>query len=138
MKLSTNTRYAVRILFELTDAGRPLSISALSKKTGLSFRAVENVHAVLKRNGVTKGTVGAGGGITLRKSLAEISLGQLVSWFDSGVEFAVCCGEKGNDCPQQDNCMTRAAWLGVSDKIQSALDQVWLADVKRRFTDPEG
>ena len=137
MKLSTDTRYAVRILFELTDATRPMSISALSRKTGMTFRAVENVHTVLRQQGVTEASVGAKGGIVLIRPISEISLGQLIAWFDDGVEFSVCCGDKGNECPQQNDCMTRSTWRAVSDRVQDTLNEVWLADVRRRFTEPD-
>ena len=47
MKLSPNTRYAVRLLFELDAMRLPVSISALSQRTGITLRRVENVHTVL-------------------------------------------------------------------------------------------
>lgn len=131
MKLSPGTRYAVRLLFELDGAGRPLPIASLADKTGLSFRVVENVHAVLKRNGITGAVIGAKGGVVLQVPLTEISLGRVVSMFEDGVEFAVCCGEKAYDCPQQNDCATRNVWRRVSERIQRALDAVPLADIIR-------
>lgn len=134
MKLAPNTRYAVRLLFELDAAGVPLSISVLSRKTGLTPRVVENIHAILKRQGATVARVGAGGGIALKKPLEEISLGELVDWFEDGVEFRVCCGEKANECPQQDACETRLCWSGVSGRIRGMLHTVRLADIVRPKT----
>lgn len=130
MKLSTNTRYAIRILFELHDAARPLSISILSQKTGIAPRTVENVHALLKQHGITESSVGAKGGITLSRPLEAISLGRIMVWFDDGVEFAVCCGDKGNECPQQSSCNTRSAWRKVSARVQTGLDAISLSDIR--------
>lgn len=135
MKLSANTRYAVRILFELHEAAAPLSINTLSQKTGIALRTIENVHTVLKQYGVTEASVGAKGGIAMRRPLEAISLGQVVAWFDEGVEFAVCCGDKGNECPQQDECRTRAAWRKVSGRVQRELDKILLSDILRDFSD---
>lgn len=132
MKLSTNTRYAVRLLSELGASPVPLSLSTLSRITGMSMRALENVQAVLKQQGVTDGAVGAKGGISLKRSLSEISLGQLIAWFDDGVEFTVCCGEKANECPQQDSCANRAAWRGVSQRVQTTLNDISLDEIFRQ------
>ena len=133
MKLSPNTRYAVRLLFELDAMRLPVSTAALSLKTGIALRAIENVHTVLKQHGVTDAAVGPKGGITLQRPLADISLGELVDWFDEGVEFAVCCGEKANDCPQQDLCLTRSVWRGISEEVRKSLDAFSLAEILRRY-----
>ena len=133
MKLSPNTRYAVRLLFELSAMRLPVSIAALSMKTGIALRTVENVHTVLKQHGVTDASVGPKGGIVLQRPLAEISLGQLVEWFDDGVEFAVCCGEKANECPQQGVCETQAVWRGISGEVQKSLNMFSLADILRQY-----
>lgn len=133
MKLSTNTRYAVRILFELHGFTEPVSTAYLAEKTGLSLRAVENIQAVLKRNRITSGTVGARGGILLLKPLTDISLGDLVTLFDGGVEFAVCCGDKSNDCPNLGGCEIQAVWRTVSDALQKQLNAVSLDSVLRQY-----
>ena len=133
MKLSPNTRYAVRLLFELSAMRLPVSIAALSMKTGIALRTVENVHTVLKHHGVTDASVGPKGGISLQRPLEEISLGQLIEWFDDGVEFAVCCGEKANECPQQNFCETRTVWRGISGEVQKALNLLSMADILRQY-----
>jgi Rrf2 family iron-sulfur cluster assembly transcriptional regulator len=126
MKLSPNTRYAVRILFELGGSGGPVSLGALSESTGIRLRTVENVHAVLRRHQLTAATVGAGGGVQLLVPLERISLGLLVRLFEQGIEFAVCCGDKANDCPNQNSCEIRSAWRDISDRTLGLLDAVFL------------
>lgn len=133
MKLSPNTRYAIRILFELADASEPMSSAWLAEKTGLSLRVVETVQPVLKQQGITSGTVGAKGGVQLLRGLDKISLGEMIRLFDNGIEFAVCCGEKSNDCPNQDFCETRSVWRSVSALIQKELDAVSLETILRQY-----
>jgi Rrf2 family iron-sulfur cluster assembly transcriptional regulator len=118
MKLSAQTRYAVRILFELAAAATPLSIGDVAEKTGISPRAVEIICTRLRHDGISTGIVGPGGGIRLEVPLKDISLGQLVELFEGGVEFAVCCGDKAKDCPNQQHCENRAVWRKLSTKIQ--------------------
>lgn len=129
MKLSPKVRYAVRILFELAQVVKPESTASLAEKTGMTIRTVENIHAVLRHEGITEGTVGAKGGITLVTPLSDISLGRLVDLFDDGVAIAVCCGEKSNECPNQDTCETRAVWRKISARIQAELDAISLESI---------
>ncbi len=133
MKLSTKTRYAIRILFELVEASKPISIANLSEKTGITLRTVENINAILRQNDITSSVMGAGGGILLQKKLKDISLGQMVTFFDEGVEFAVCCGDKANDCPNQKTCKTRAVWYEISAKIQNELDAISLETILLQY-----
>ena len=124
MKLATKTRYAVRILFELAATSTPLSIGDVSEKTGISPRTVEHICARLRYDGISTGIVGSGGGILLEVPLEDISLGRLVDLFEGGVEFGVCCGDKANDCPNQDSCENRSVWRKLSAKIQAELDAI--------------
>ena len=133
MKFSPNTRYAIRVLFELGGMTGPVSTAWLAEKTGMSLRTVENIHAVLRRGGITAGTVGAKGGIRLLAPLDRISLGNLVTLFDDGVEFAVCCGEKSNECPNQGTCEIRSVWNAVSDTVQHQLDAISLESILRQY-----
>ncbi|SHN56980.1 RrF2 family transcriptional regulator [Desulfovibrio litoralis] len=129
MKLSTKTRYAVRVLFELAQANKALPMGTISQNTGISLRTIEQIIVVLNANNMTKGIIGPGGGIVLEKKIEEISLGDLVYLFEDGIEFVVCCGDKSNDCPNQHTCKTRFMWKKISQKIQDQLNTVSLVDV---------
>lgn len=135
MKLPANVRYAVRILLELDGATEPVATAWLAEKLGLSLRAVENIHGVLREHGITSGTVGARGGINLLVPLAGVSLGRLIALFDDPIEFTVCCGEKANDCPNIDVCTSRAAWSALSKKLQKELDNITLNSIRQQYPD---
>ncbi|ARQ45867.1 RrF2 family transcriptional regulator [Oxalobacter formigenes] len=133
MKLSTHTRYAIRILFELHLARGPISIAALSELTNIGLKTVENIHAVLRQNDITASIIGAHGGIRLNKPLSAISLGKMIELFDEGVRFVVCFGEKSNDCPRQNVCETRSVWKTISGQIQKELDTVSLEAILDQY-----
>ena len=133
MKLSTHTRYAIRILFELHLARGPISIAALSVLTNIGLKTVENIHAVLRQNDITASIIGAHGGIRLNKPLSAISLGKMIELFDEGVRFVVCFGEKSNDCPRQNVCETRSVWKTISGQIQKELDTVSLEAILDQY-----
>lgn len=133
MRFSPNIRYAIRVLFELSGLSEPVSTAWLAEKMGMTVRTVENIHAVLRRDAITAGTVGAKGGIHLLVPLENISLGRLVSLFDDGVNFAVCCGDKSNDCPNQNECGIRSVWRAVSQNVQQHLDGIFLDVILREY-----
>lgn len=136
MNLSARTRYAIRILFELSGTHEPVSTAFLAERTGMSLRTVENIHAVLRQHEITAGTVGARGGISLLKPLATISLGDLVFLFDGGVVLKVCCGDKANDCPNQQGCGVRGVWREISASVQEQLDSISLEAILEKY--PQG
>jgi len=136
MRLSPNTRYSIRVLFELRGLSKPVSAAYLAEKTGMPPRTVENIHAILRQAGITAGTVGAKGGITLLIPLKDISLGKLISLFDEGILFSVCSGDKANGCPNQTECDIRNVWKAVSQDVQRQLDTISLDAILQQY--PKG
>lgn len=133
MHLSTSTRYAIRLLFELREPGSPRALAFLSEQTGISLKTAERIHAVLKQNGMTDAVTGSRGGIVLLVPLTSISLGQMIALFDDGVNFAVCYGDKANECPNQQKCPITSAWGRLSAMIQDGLDGISLGSILQEY-----
>jgi len=129
MKLSARSRYASRILLELArhDDNSPLSAAFLSQRTGVSVQFVEQILKPLKQHGLTKSVRGAAGGHKLAKPAGDITLGEVIRLMEGGINLTVCCGEKANDCPRKDGCLTREVWLRVSRTLEQELDSVSLS-----------
>ena len=132
MKFSPHVRYAIRVLFEIEKEGSSLSLSVLSDRTGIAFRAVEYVHSVLKMHGVTDSVIGQKGGIIIKKPLACVTVGELVMMFDGGIEFFVCNGKSGKDCPQKDDCKTNELCGEITARMMSVLNQTSLASILKQ------
>lgn len=133
MILSSNTRYAIRLIYELHQVKSPLSITALAKRINVSNKVIENVHAELKKHGITDTIIGANGGIRFLRNIEDISLGEMIELFDSGVRFVVCFGNKSNNCPRQSVCETQSVWKTISNRIQHELNSISLADILDEF-----
>ena len=41
--------------------------------------------------------------------------------------LTVCCGEKANNCPRREGCLTRKAWVQVSRSLERELDSITLS-----------
>lgn len=131
MKLSARSRYASRILLELArhEEASPMSAATLSQYTGVSVQFVEQILKPLKQSGLTASTRGAAGGHRLARLPDKITLGEVVRLMEGGILLTVCCGDKANECPRQDGCLTRRAWLKVSRSLERELDAITLADL---------
>lgn len=129
MKLSARSRYASRILLELAKHNdtSPLSAAFLSQHTGVSVQFVEQILKPLKQNGLTKSVRGAAGGHRLARPAEDITLGEVIRLMEGGISLTVCCGEKANDCPRRDGCLTRKAWMQVSRTLEQELDSITLS-----------
>lgn len=100
MRLSTNTRYAIRLIYELYQVKSPLPIASLAERINVSNKIIESIHSILKQQEITEAIIGANGGIRLVRPLEAISLGEMITLFDDGVRFVVCFGNKANNCPR--------------------------------------
>ena len=129
MKLSARSRYASRILLELAkhNGSAPISAAVLSQHTGVSVQFVEQILKPLKQHGFTKSVRSAAGGHRLARPAEDITLGEVVRLMEGGIHLTVCCGEKANNCPRKEGCLTRRAWLQVSNSLERELDSITLA-----------
>lgn len=122
MHLSAKARYAIAILLELKEPTRRFSTAFLAEKIGISVRTVEKTHAILRSNGITEGTVGARGGISLTRPLSEVSLGKVMSAFDGNISLSFCnCGEPG--------CQRCELWENLSAKTQEIFEEITLSSI---------
>ena len=129
MKLSARSRYASRILLELArhKGSSPMSAATLSQHTGVSVQFVEQILKPLKQCGLTRSVRGAAGGHRLARPAEDITLGEVVRLMEGGIMLTVCCGEQANDCPRKEGCLTRSAWVKVSQNLEQELDAISLA-----------
>ena len=129
MKLSARSRYASRILLELArhNSSAPMSAAILSQHTGVSVQFVEQILKPLKQSGLTQSIRGAAGGHKLARPAEDITLGEVVRLMEGGIMLTVCCGEKANNCPRRDGCLTRKAWVQVSRSLERELDSITLS-----------
>ena len=106
-----------------------MSAAILSQHTGVSVQFVEQILKPLKQSGLTKSIRGAAGGHKLARPAEEITLGEVVRLMEGGIHLTVCCGEKANNCPREDGCRTRRAWIKVSRSLEQELDAITLASL---------
>jgi Rrf2 family iron-sulfur cluster assembly transcriptional regulator len=116
MRLMTKGRLAVTAMIDLalrTDRG-PVSLAAIGRRQGISLSYLEQLFGDLRRGGLVRSTRGPGGGYSLDRSAADITVADIVRAVD---ELADEPGPDGT---------TDAADLHVAAGLWEGLNQTML------------
>ena len=81
----------------------------------------------LRRHTLVESVRGPGGGYTLARDLAKVSVADIITAVDEPLD-ATQCGGKEN-CKDEQRCMTHDLWATLNDKMYAYLDSVKLSDL---------
>ena len=130
MKLSTKTRYAMRFMvFLARNYGQgPIPMKEIAQSEGISKKYLEQVVSPLTSAGLLSVKRGQAGGFTLSRDPKEISLADVMSVSEDGLELIDCLAGF-SACDNQDRCISKSIWGGLRDVILDYLNNKSLADV---------
>jgi Rrf2 family protein len=130
MKLSTRSRYGVRILVDLARHKHqgPVQIGEISKRQDISVKYLEQLIRPLKQAKLVESVRGPKGGHMLSKNPEEITLGQIVRLFE-GQSDLVECVSNPEICNMADDCQVRLAWKDATRVLYEKLDSTSIADL---------
>ncbi len=130
MKLSTRSRYGVRILVELAqqaDSG-PVKVGKISNNQKITIKYLEQLIQPLKKAGLVKSFRGPKGGHQLAKKPGEIMLSQVVRILEGKTDLLDCI-LKPETCTFSERCRARLAWKEASDALYEKLNSISIADL---------
>lgn len=132
MQLTTRGRYAVTAMLDLAlhSGPRPLRLSDIAARQGLSLSYLEQLFACLRRAGLVASARGPGGGYRPGRPLAEISVAQIIDAVNERIDATRCEGR--GDCQHGDTCLTHHLWSDLSENLQNFLAGITLADLLQR------
>jgi Rrf2 family iron-sulfur cluster assembly transcriptional regulator len=130
MKLSTRSRYSIRILLELArhDVGEPVQVSAISKGQGIPAKYLELLIRTLKSEQLVRSVRGAKGGHMLNQSPDKITMGQIVRLFEGQADLVACVSDP-HQCDMAEECPVRDVWKEATQALFEKLDNVTIADL---------
>lgn len=132
--MSTRGDYASRALLSLAlhSSDGPTSVRDIAERTGLPQPYLEQILLALKGAGLVRSKRGAGGGYTLARDPAEITLAQIVSAVDGPIQ-AGDFGEPHEDgaCDHEGQCVLLAIWSNVGSTMRAMLSGFSLEDLRR-------
>jgi len=129
MRLTTKGRFAVTAMLDLAMNGgkRPVTLAGISQRQSISLSYLEQLFGKLRRHTLVESVRGPGGGYTLARDLAKVSVADIITAVDEPLD-ATQCGGKEN-CKDEQRCMTHDLWATLNDKMYEYLDSVKLSDL---------
>jgi Rrf2 family transcriptional regulator, cysteine metabolism repressor len=132
MKLSTKSRYGLRILVQIAlDRlnGKKLSQGrTISAKQEITDAYLEQIMIPLKRGGIIGTVRGCNGGYELRKEPEDVTVLEVIELFEGDINLGDCV--KGNKkCSRSEKCPTRNVWRHLADVFKKEAVLITLASI---------
>lgn len=132
MKLSTKSRYGLRILVQIAMDklnGKQLSQGRLiAAKQEITDAYLEQIMIPLKQGGVIGTVRGCNGGYDLRKAPEDITVLEIIELFEGEVNLADCV--RGNEkCQRTEKCPTLGVWQRLAEVFKKEAASITLASI---------
>jgi len=128
MIVSTRSDYGLVLLSYLAKAGeKHMSLSEVTKRTGLSLHYLEQIAVVLRRKKIVKSIRGTEGGYKLARRPSEITLYEIIKALDGPVAFTKC-SIKGCTCKSVYFCQNMKIWQKLQKILDKTLEKTMLSD----------
>ena len=134
MKITAQEEYGLRCLLQLARVGEGqiVSVKEIAAKEGLSSAYVEKLLRILSKTGLVHSVRGLKGGYVLNRPATQITLGEVIRALGTvQTTDHICRSFTGNErsCVHFRDCGIRSVWSGLTNYIQSFLDQTTLASL---------
>lgn len=138
MRLSTRSRYGVRLMFELAaNYGKePVLLRTIAKNQDISEKYLSKIIIPLKSAGFVNSVRGAHGGYVLVKEPDKISVKDIVEILEGDLS-SVDCIKNPSLCERVSICPTRDIWCKLDDEISKTLESISLDDIVKNSQSKE-
>ncbi len=130
MRISTRSRYGVRLMIELaSNFGKgPIFMKDIAKNEDLSEKYLSQIIIPLRGKGLVNTYRGAHGGYILSKPPYKIKLKEIVEILEGGLSL-IDCVKNPSVCKRVSTCVSRDIWEKLGSKISDVLDSFTLEDL---------
>jgi Rrf2 family iron-sulfur cluster assembly transcriptional regulator len=133
MRLSTQSRYGVRAVFDIAyhSEGLETQVKDISRRQGISPRYLEQIFQKLKKAGIVNSKRGPSGGYYLNKQPDHIAVGDIVRVTEGGIEPVLCLNpeDSSKPCDRLGECVTRLVWTEAGKRLIEYFDSVTIRDL---------
>jgi Rrf2 family iron-sulfur cluster assembly transcriptional regulator len=125
MRLTTKGRFAVTAMIDLAlrQNSGPVTLAAISQRQQISLSYLEQLFGKLRRHELVESTRGPGGGYTLGRKAADITIADIIVSVDEPIDATQCAG-KENCHGDAGRCMTHELWASLNTRMVEFLDSV--------------
>jgi Rrf2 family iron-sulfur cluster assembly transcriptional regulator len=130
MRFSLQVQYAICGVFDLAynGEGDPIQIRVIGERQGIPARYLEQIFQRLRRRGVVTSKRGPGGGYSLARSPAEISLREIVEAVEGPPGEARSGADPGEEAQ---SFRPDFLWPRLAERVAGALEETNLEDLCR-------
>ncbi|HGE71317.1 TPA: Rrf2 family transcriptional regulator [Candidatus Poribacteria bacterium] len=138
MKLSTRSRYGVRLMFELAlNYGKgSLLLKDIAKRQDISEKYLSKLIIPLKGAGLVNSIRGAHGGYVLAQDPNKISIKEIVDVLEGDISPVECVKNK-SICDRSLDCPIRDVWCKLDRQISNTLESISLQDIVKDYQNKE-
>ncbi len=132
MKLSTRTRYGLRLMYQLAlqyNQG-PIQLSEIAETEEVSEKYLGQIVIHLRAAKLIQSHRGAQGGYFLAKPPNRINVFEIVQALEGDVSI-VGCTENPDSCERSGECAATEVWKILSEAIRKTLETISLQDMIR-------
>ncbi len=127
MKLSTRTRYGVRLMVALAiQYGKgPVFLKDIAKGEDISEKYLSLIIIPLRSVGLVNSIRGAHGGYNLSREPSQITLKEIVDVLEGNCTL-VDCVKNPSSCSRVPICASHDIWAAIGEKISETLSAITL------------
>lgn len=128
MRLSSLADYAVVIMSAAARhcGQRRQNAALLASETGLPLPTVQKLVGRLSAAGLLTSVRGMGGGFTLARPPATISLAEIIEAVEGPIAMTTCVDHTRDECALDHHCAVKPHWPVVNAAVRGALASVSL------------
>jgi len=136
MKLSTRSRYGVRLMLALgvSESRNPVFLKEIAASEDISEKYLSQIIIPLKAKGLVTTFRGAHGGYLLSRPASEIKLREIIEPLEGDLSLVDCVGNS-DICDKSVACVTKDVWDQMSFLLREFLDSVTLEDLVKKYRD---
>jgi len=133
MRLSTRSRYGVRLMLALAEnrQKKPVFLKDIASSEEISEKYLSQIIIPLKGKGLVTTFRGAHGGYLLSRPASEISLREIIEPLEGDLSLVDCVGNPGV-CDRSNACASREVWDEMSLLLLNFLDTFTLEDLIKK------
>ena len=133
MRLSTQSRYGVRAIFDIAyhSEGLETQVKEISRRQGISQRYLEQIFQKLKKGGIVASKRGPTGGYFLNKKPEDITVGEVIQITEGGINPVLCVNpeDSSQPCERSGECVTQVIWNEAGKKLKEYFDSITIRDL---------
>jgi Rrf2 family protein len=133
MRLSTQSRYGVRAIFDIAyhSEGLETQVKDISRRQGISQRYLEQIFQKLRRAGVVGSKRGPSGGYFLGKKPEDITIAEIVQITEGSINPVRCIDTESSTqlCERSGECVTQIVWSEAGKRLREYFDSVTIKDL---------